>query len=221
MYKKDVKIGMKVVVKSKSVQKSLAEVGMKVGDVLYVVDSALYSGGYSLGLSPGGYEYAFMVSDFEPYIESIEYPITKQKYSVTVQGNTIRVKNKQTGNKGIATCLPDDTFDFGFGCKLAKAKADKDYKLIRELIDGTYEKVVEELVSIPKHKVGDKVKIRCDLGKYDRYSMYHDKKNANSVASDMVKFIGKTMTISRITDNEQYLLKESSTTWNWTDEMFQ
>jgi len=158
----------------------------------------------------------------ESNIELIENTqSTKQKYSVTVDGNTIRVKNKQTGNKGIATCLLDDTFDFGFGCKLAKAKADKDYKLVRELIDGTYEKVAKELVSIPKYKVGDKVKIRCDLGKYDRYSMYHDKESSNSVASDMVKFIGKIMTISQITDNKQYHLKESGFNWNWTDEMFE
>lgn len=63
-----------------------------------------------------------------------------------------------------------------------------------------------------KYKIGDKVRVREDLI-VDQW--YGD----DIFISEMVSFKGKIVTIKKNQYNK-YLIKEGSTTWNWTDEMF-
>ena len=63
-----------------------------------------------------------------------------------------------------------------------------------------------------KYKVGDKVRVREDLIVDQWYG-------EDTFASGMVSFKGKIVTISNI-ESGFYILKEDSSRWSWTDEMF-
>ena len=63
-----------------------------------------------------------------------------------------------------------------------------------------------------KYKVGDKVRVREDLIVDQWYG-------EDVFASGMVSFKGKIVTISNI-ESGFYILKEDSSRWSWTDEMF-
>ena len=41
---------------------------------------------------------------------------------ITIKGRVVTAENKNTGEKAIATCSPDDTFDFGTGAMIAVAR---------------------------------------------------------------------------------------------------
>lgn len=65
-----------------------------------------------------------------------------------------------------------------------------------------------------KYRVGDKVRVRKNLVAGREYG--------NDVfIPDMEKYLGKTMTIDRITVKYKYKLKEDVTHCNWTDEMLE
>lgn len=72
-----------------------------------------------------------------------------------------------------------------------------------------------------KYKVGDKVRVRSDLERYDstgkikQYCMEDGKHN--TVVDDMLNLAGKIVTIESY--DGQYCIEESS--WHWTDEMFE
>lgn len=74
-----------------------------------------------------------------------------------------------------------------------------------------------------KYKVGDKVRVRSDLSRYDstgklkHYYMENDKRESNTVVDDMPDLAGKIVTITGVW--RQYVIKESH--WDWTDEMFE
>lgn len=91
----------------------------------------------------------FLIVDFVGLVNETK---PKQKYIVTVQDNTIRVKSKQTGNKGTSRCCPTDTFNFGFGVELAKARADRDVELAKKLVDSTYVKACKNVIEVVKDK---------------------------------------------------------------------
>ena len=65
-----------------------------------------------------------------------------------------------------------------------------------------------------EYKVGDKVRVRKDL---EADSYYGE----DLFTTDMKKYLGKTMTISSIVENCEYMLKEDTGHWHWTDEMLE
>ena len=68
-----------------------------------------------------------------------------------------------------------------------------------------------------RFKVGDNVRVRKDLEVGNRYFM-SDGKEHNSFVTDMAKFAGEIVTISRAT--AQYKIKECEG-YQWVDEMFE
>ena len=76
----------------------------------------------------------------------------------------------------------------------------------------------EEMIAglATKYQVGDKVKVRDDLGVI-HYKM-SDGVTADCVIPDMLRFKGKIVTIESITDTGKYRIKEFAC--NWTDGMF-
>lgn len=70
-----------------------------------------------------------------------------------------------------------------------------------------------------KYKVGDKVRVRKDLVKGNRYKM---KSNdySDRVVQEMYEKAGKVVTIKRVSSSEYgYIIEEDD--WNWTDDMFE
>lgn len=66
-----------------------------------------------------------------------------------------------------------------------------------------------------KYKVGDKVRVREDLSKWEEYD------NGCSVVPDMIAFLGKTVTIHKVWDDvDRYTIEEDDKGWNWSDSMF-
>ena len=66
-----------------------------------------------------------------------------------------------------------------------------------------------------KYKVGDRVRVREDL----KVGCYY---GDESFRPDMKKYLGKTVTISRVSSREgSYWLKEDDGNWCWTDKMFE
>lgn len=63
-----------------------------------------------------------------------------------------------------------------------------------------------------KYKVGDKVKVRSDLKRYEIYGGY-------TLIKSMEKFVGKTVTISHV-GIHSYKIEESEDAY-WTDKMFE
>lgn len=81
-----------------------------------------------------------------------------------------------------------------------------------------------------KYKVGDKVRVRSDLERYDsqgnikNYYM-EDGSSSNTVVPYMLELAGKIVTITRY-DYNQYLVEKLDSGWKsetlcWTDEMFE
>jgi hypothetical protein len=74
-----------------------------------------------------------------------------------------------------------------------------------------------------KYKVGDKVRVRSDLKRYDstgkikQYCMENDKTEHNTVVDDMPNFAGKIVKIIKV--GSQYSIEGNK--WSWTDEMFE
>ena len=70
----------------------------------------------------------------------------------------------------------------------------------------------EMFLPVAKYKIGDKVLIREDLIKYEKYG-------GQSFVASMTPFKGKVVTIYDIVDDD-YRIKEDNQNWRWTDEMF-
>lgn len=66
-------------------------------------------------------------------------------------------------------------------------------------------------MSVTRYKVGDIVKVKEDLKTNQIYGEYY-------VASDMLKFSGRTVTIKSV-EHDSYRIEE--THFYWTDEMFE
>ena len=65
-----------------------------------------------------------------------------------------------------------------------------------------------------KYKVGDKVRVREDLVVDEAYG-------DDTFISEMKRYLGKTMTVSKIFRGSKYKLKEDIYRYNWTDEMLE
>lgn len=63
-----------------------------------------------------------------------------------------------------------------------------------------------------KYKVGDKVRVRSDLIKYENY-------NGASVTTEMYAFKGKVVTINLV--NDKFYIISECPVFLWTDEMFE
>ena len=100
--------------------------------------------------------------------------------------NQVIAHNKATGEKAIAKCSPEDTFDFNIGAKLA------------------FERLMttRRIVKLDKYEIGDKVKI-VDAWTNETYE------NADG---RMDKWLGKVMTIRDI-DNGDYRMEEDIHEW--------
>lgn len=75
-----------------------------------------------------------------------------------------------------------------------------------------------------KYKVGDKVRVRSDLRRFDDgqfipklYYMENDETESNTVVPVMLDLAGKIVTIKKV--ERQYKIDDS--TLSWTDEMFE
>lgn len=77
---------------------------------------------------------------------------------------------------------------------------------------------MEFLLSEPKFKVGDKVRVRTDLVEGERYWM-DDGDVENAYVGSMVSFAGKVVTIASA--GTQYHIDEDYGCWWWTDGMFE
>lgn len=72
-----------------------------------------------------------------------------------------------------------------------------------------------------KYKDGDQVRVRHDLKRHHPYAMDPPRSYVcHDALSEMVKFAGKVVTISRTT-RVQYRIKEDGEKWLWTDGMFE
>jgi hypothetical protein len=65
-----------------------------------------------------------------------------------------------------------------------------------------------------KYKVGDKVRIREDLTIKEQY-------NDLTFVPDMVQYMGKVATITRIKFDDVYGIDLDDCKWSWSDEMFE
>lgn len=65
-----------------------------------------------------------------------------------------------------------------------------------------------------KYKVGDKVRIRKDLIIKEQY-------NDLTFVPDMVQYMGKVATITKIRFEDAYSIDLDGCNWCWTDEMFE
>lgn len=65
-----------------------------------------------------------------------------------------------------------------------------------------------------KYNVGDKVRIREDLITGEKY-------NDLTFVPDMVQYMGKVATITRIKFEDVYGIDLDGKTWSWSDEMFE
>ena len=69
------------------------------------------------------------------------------------------------------------------------------------------------------YKVGDRVRVRCDLKIGGYYRMSNNPDVHDGVVRDMLRFAGKVVTIAKIENfSGKYRIVECG--WNWTDEMF-
>ena len=75
---------------------------------------------------------------------------------------------------------------------------------------------------MPKFKVGDKVRIRKDLRRGERYYM-EDGVDHNCVTPDMLELCDKIVTVVRIAYDNQYIIEFDGVKneYHWTDEMFE
>ncbi|WP_333603507.1 DUF1642 domain-containing protein [Lactobacillus acetotolerans] len=64
-------------------------------------------------------------------------------------------------------------------------------------------------------KVGDKVRVRENLGDYVGNYLGH-----YYIARDMLKYSGKVMTIKSV-NSDNYIMQEDDEAWFWTDEMLE
>ena len=65
-----------------------------------------------------------------------------------------------------------------------------------------------------KYKVGDKVRVKKSLVTGKNYG------NGYMFRNDMVRYMGKEVTISRVGD-DFYKIKDDVDYWSWTDDMFE
>lgn len=77
-----------------------------------------------------------------------------------------------------------------------------------------------------KYKVGDKVRVRQWDDMVEEFGFFGcTKSNINILGclftNGMKKFCGSVVTISNITSDSRYLIKEDDRNWSWTDEMFE
>ena len=68
-----------------------------------------------------------------------------------------------------------------------------------------------------KYKIGDKVKVRCDLKLHVDYCMCDGTLDIE-INREMKDKGGATVTIKGYDSNGRYLIEEDE--WHWTDEMF-
>ena len=151
--------------------------------------------------------------DFSDFIErnkSLEDHFIEFNESETIviyrKGNDVIAaskEGKETIKSETATCHPDDKFIFNDGAKIAFSR-----------LTGEEVKKLDEQTTIVKqdtYEVGDKVKVRSDLKLHKIYS-------ENRIVEDMMKFLGKIVTIKAVYNNE-YNLKEVN--YYWSSEMFE
>ena len=65
-----------------------------------------------------------------------------------------------------------------------------------------------------KYKVGDKVRIRRDLMRFERYG-------SQTFVKQMEKYKGMPATISKVFSDNYYIKEDKGENWSWTDEMFE
>ena len=73
----------------------------------------------------------------------------------------------------------------------------------------------------PTYNIGDRVKVRADLGKKQYYAMFHSSSTKESITTKMKELAGKTVTIKAkqsYSSTFKWLIKENDNFW--TDEMF-
>lgn len=70
-----------------------------------------------------------------------------------------------------------------------------------------------------QYKVGDKVVVRSDLVDGEFYYMY-DVDYDDEFTSEMMDFVGETVTIAGISSVGAYNILEDGGDWHWTDDMF-
>ena len=116
-----------------------------------------------------------------PRAVSAQYYIGKRckPILITRKGRVVTAEDKNTGEKAIATCSPDDTFDFGTGAMIAVARliaqSDKGITkdaetVLRQLLgDDVNNDAPAEEEPTTKFKVGDLVTLKDDLEVHKRY----------------------------------------------------
>ena len=65
-----------------------------------------------------------------------------------------------------------------------------------------------------KYKVGDKVRVRKDIVDNSKYG-------GELFTGEMRQFVGKVVTISELLDDDKYFIREDTSEYAWTDEMFE
>lgn len=136
------------------------------------------------------------------------------KYKV---GDKVRVKEDLVvGNRyGTQAFIEDMKKYSGKTMTISRASSNTYYfKEDKDEWFWTDEMIEGKVLCIMKYRVGDKVKVRQDLVTNKRYGN-------DTFILDMKPYLGKIMTIDKITDKGKYKLKEDNVKWNWTDEMLE
>ena len=149
----------------------------------------------------------------EKIISAIEF-IGFKPILITRKGRVVTAEDKNTGEKAIATCSPDDTFDFGTGAMIAVARLiAKTPEAFTDDVKAEWKKVlgikeVEKRVYTDddrNFKVGDRVVVR-DWG--DMANEYGTKDDSISLDGDSTSFVpemkhlcGRTATITDVNDD--------------------
>lgn len=137
----------------------------------------------------------FSVKNTEKYFKLVK-AASEDVIVIYRKENKVIAHNKATGEKAIAKCSPEDTFDFNIGAKLA------------------FERLMStrRIVKLDKYEIGDKVKI---------VDAWTDKTWENSEGL-MDKYLGTVMTIRDITQKGKYKMHEDKTDfdgdgWFWNE----
>ena len=149
----------------------------------------------------------------EKIISAIEF-LGFKPILITRKGRVVTAEDKNTGEKAIATCSPDDTFDFGTGSMIAVARliaqSDKGITkdaetVLRQLLGYNDENPAEK----HKAKVGDKLIIR----EWDEMRDNEDRDSVGNIFSRndpqgcfstaMKSISGKTVVITELDEEDE------------------
>ena len=169
----------------------------------------------------------------EKIISAIEF-LGFKPILITRKGRVVTAEDKNTGEKAIATCSPDDTFDFGTGAMIAVARLmAKTPEALTDDVKAEWKKVlgIEEVKVYTdddrNFKVGDRVVVR-DWGDMAKEYGAEDSDIrpdgcATSFTAIMKHLCGRTATITGVDDDYvrvKFDDKSGDTNWYFRRWMF-